>query len=66
MEKTLYEIRETLKKNGGPLPMSLAGIYKAVSEGKIPSVKVGRRVFVPSWWVEKMLNEPLESLEKGS
>lgn len=57
-EKKLYECKELLKKYGGPLPMSAAGFYKACSEGKIATVRVGNRVFVPSWWVDKMLNEP--------
>jgi len=38
--------------------MSLAGVYKACSEGKIPTVKVGRRIFIPSYWVDNMLNDP--------
>ncbi|VBB06426.1 Hypothetical protein LUCI_1658 [Lucifera butyrica] len=52
--KKLYDLSEVLSI----IPMSKAGIYKACSEGKIPSVKVGRRVFIPSWYIEKILNEP--------
>lgn len=53
-EKKLYTIEEAL----GVIPMSKAGIYKACSEGKIPSVKVGKRIFISSWFIEKLLNEP--------
>lgn len=56
--KTLYELPELLKKNGGPIPMSRAGIYLAVKNGDIPSVRVGRRVFVPSWYVDSLVNKP--------
>lgn len=56
-EKKLYEVPEVLKKNGGPLPMSIAGVYKAIEEGKIPSVRVGRRIFIPSYWIDKLLTE---------
>jgi hypothetical protein len=53
-EKKLYTIEEVL----GIIPMSKAGIYKACSEGKIPNIKIGKRVFVASWYIDKVLNEP--------
>lgn len=61
--KTLYERKELLKKYGGPLPMSDAGFYKSCAEGKIPTVRIGKRVFVPSWFVDQLLNEPGENRE---
>lgn len=63
--KKLYELSELLSENGGPIPLSRAGIYKACAEGKIPTVKVGRRVFIPSWYVDKILSEPTET-SKGA
>lgn len=56
IKKKLYEIPEFREI----VPMSTAGIYKACAEGKIPAVKVGRRVFIPSWYVEKILAEPAQ------
>jgi hypothetical protein len=56
--RKLYEVQELLTANGGPLPLSRAGIYNAVAKGDIPMVKIGRRVFVPSWYVEKLLMPP--------
>lgn len=56
MEKTketnvkLLDIQEVL----AIIPMSKAGLYLACTRGDIPSVKIGRRVFIPSWWVEKV------------
>jgi len=32
--------------------------YEAVSRGEIPVVKIGRRLLVPRWALEKMLREP--------
>ncbi|SEP46820.1 helix-turn-helix domain-containing protein [Propionispora vibrioides] len=52
--KKLYDLNEALTI----IPMSKAGIYKACTEGKIPSVRVGRRVFIPSWYIEKIISEP--------
>lgn len=53
-QKKLYTIEEAL----GVIPMSKAGLYKACSEGKIPTIKVGKRVFIASWFIEKILAEP--------
>lgn len=55
--KKLYTVSETAEKNGGPLPMSIAGIYKLCATGKIPAVNVGRRVFIPAWFLEKLYRE---------
>lgn len=52
--KKLYEIPEFQKI----VPMSTAGIYKACSEGKIPTVKVGRRVFIPAWYIDEITSKP--------
>jgi len=54
--KKLYTISEVHEKQ--IIPMSLAGIYKACSEGEIQTVKVGGRVFIPSWYIDNLLNEP--------
>jgi len=54
--KRLYEIEELR----GIIPLSRAGIYLAVKKGEVPSVRVGRRVFVPSWYVDKLLSPPGE------
>lgn len=56
MHKTLYELPELLKTNGGPIPMSRAGLYLAVKNGEVPSVHIGRRVFIPSWYVDQLLS----------
>lgn len=58
--KKLYELPELLKENGGPIPMSRAGIYLAAKKGEIPSVHIGKRKFVPSWFVDKLLEKPGE------
>ena len=54
INKRLYEIDEVLQL----IPLSRAGIYMAVKKGNVPSVKVGRRIFVPSWYVDQLLNPP--------
>ena len=56
-EKKLLTIAETISANGGPLPLSLPGVYKLCAEGKIPKITIGRRVFIPSWYIEKILTE---------
>ena len=38
--------------------MSRAGFYLMVSEGKIPSVKIGGKVLIPAWWVDEITAKP--------
>ncbi|MDR3562099.1 MAG: hypothetical protein P4N59_11785 [Negativicutes bacterium] len=54
MNKKLYEIDEILEI----IPMSRAGIYLAVKKGNVPSVRVGGRVFIPAWYVDKLVSPP--------
>ncbi len=54
--KKLWRVKELSEKNGGPLPVSVQGIYKFISEGKIKSVKIGSMVFVPDSVVQSILN----------
>ena len=56
--KKLYEIKELLSINGGPLPISRAGLYAAATKNLIPVVKIGRRLFVPSWYIDQLLMPP--------
>lgn len=56
--KKLYELPALLASNGGPIPLSRAGIYAAAANGDIPTVKIGRRRFVPSWFIEQLLTPP--------
>ncbi|MEN6623902.1 MAG: hypothetical protein ABFD50_20445 [Smithella sp.] len=54
----LYELQELLTINGGPIPLSRAGIYSAAAKGDIPTVSIGRRKFVPAWYVDGLLMPP--------
>lgn len=56
--KKLYEISEVHAQ--GLIPMSLGGLYKAAKDGTIPSKKIGKRVFIPSWYIDQLLNEPID------
>lgn len=56
IQRKLYSIPEFKKL----VPMSTSGIYKAINEGKIPSQRVGRRIFIPSYYVEKLISEPVQ------
>ena len=56
-EKKLYSIKEALEI----IPCSPAGLWKACKEGKIPSVRVAGRIFVPSWFINELVNKPVES-----
>ena len=40
-EKKLYQLQELISVNGGPIPLSRAGIYNAAAKGDIPTVNIG-------------------------
>jgi hypothetical protein len=61
-EKKLYELHEVQKL----VPLSKAGLYLACSKGDIPTVRVGRRVFIPSWWIDEILSKPADTSPKGA
>ncbi len=60
--KKMYTIKEFCRDI---IPLSEGGAYKAAIEGKIPSVKVGKRIFIPAWYVNEILNKPAASGAEG-
>lgn len=64
--KQLYEIEKLLQANGGPIPMSRQGLYQAAKRNGIYSVRIGRRVFIPSWVVDKLLDAPSEQVSPAT
>ena len=54
MERKLFTMNEALKI----VPLSRSGMFQAAKRGDIPTVRVGKRVFVPAWWIEKITNAP--------
>lgn len=55
-DKRLYSVKEIISKNGGPIPMSIAGIYSAIKRGEIMCITIGRRKFVPAHELERLLS----------
>ena len=58
-EKNFYdldELREEVFQN----KISKAHIYNLCGRGDIPTVRIGRRLLVPSWYVQKLLHGPEE------
>ena len=58
--KLLYTIKELASANGGPIPMSVSGIYNACKQGTIKTQKIGRRIFVSKKVVEEILGAKLQ------
>ncbi|MFA5064942.1 MAG: helix-turn-helix domain-containing protein [Dehalococcoidia bacterium] len=52
MDKLTYNVEET----GKALGLSRASAYKAVHDGSIPTIRLGRRIVVPRVQLEKLLN----------
>lgn len=55
--KKLFEVREILSM----IPMSRAGLYLACGRGDVPCVRVGRRLFIPAWWLNEITCKPKET-----
>jgi len=55
----IYTVREATKL----LHLSRNGIYKAVSEGQIPHIRVGKRILIPKIALEQLLNEACKKSE---
>ena len=42
------------------VPLSRSGLFQAIKRGEIPVIRVGKRIFIPSWWVDKIINPPID------
>lgn len=51
-----YSPKEAITTNGGPLPISLSSVYKAIREGEIPVKKIGKRMLIPGSYLLGLLN----------
>lgn len=38
--------------------ISRSQVYKQAKAGEIPTIKIGRRVFVPAWFVLQLISKP--------
>ena len=54
----LFTVDEVLKKSGGILPLSRSGAYLAIRKGHIPTVKIGKRIYVPGWFLDQLVAMP--------
>jgi excisionase family DNA binding protein len=49
----------TIKEVAGALNISRGLAYKAVRDGSIPTIRIGRRLLVPRRALEKLLETPI-------
>ena len=54
--KKLFTMTEALEI----VPLSRSGLFQAIKRGEVPVIRVGKRIFVPSWWVDKIINPPTD------
>ena len=54
--KKLFTMTEALEI----VPLSRSGLFQAIKRGEIPVIRVGKRIFIPSWWVDKIVNPPTD------
>ena len=51
-ERNFYDLSQLRKEVFNDL-VSQAAIYQAIREGRIPSVRFGRRILVPASWIKQ-------------
>ena len=54
--KKLFTMTEALEI----VPLSRSGLFQAIKRGEIPVIRVGKRIFIPSWWVNRIVNPPTD------
>lgn len=52
----LFTVAEALEV----VPLSRSGMFQAIKREEIPVIRVGKRVFIPSWWIAKITQQPAE------
>lgn len=55
--KALYSVDEVLEINGGILPLSKSAVYKLIRENAIPSLRIGKRVFILGSYIESLTKQ---------
>lgn len=50
----LYTVDEAL----AVIPLSKSGIYAAMKKGSIVTVTIGKRKFIPGWFLSQLINMP--------
>lgn len=54
-EGKLYAVEDVISANGGIIPLSKSCIYKLMKKGEIPSVRIGKRVFIPGTYLKALV-----------
>ncbi|MHB8263884.1 MAG: helix-turn-helix domain-containing protein [Acidimicrobiales bacterium] len=50
-ERVAYTIEETAQKLG----VSVSHMWRVTKRQQIPSVRIGERILIPRWWIDKLL-----------
>ena len=50
----------TVKEALEVVPLSRSGMFQAIKRCEIPVIRVGKRIFIPSWWVNRIVNPPTD------
>lgn len=59
--KLLYTVEEVLECNGGVLPLSKSAVYKLIRQKEIPSIRIGKRVFIPGKYFDDMRQKAMRN-----
>ncbi len=62
IRKRTYSVSEFVKEIG----ISMTQTYRLIERGEIPVIRLGHRLFIPSWYVEQLLGEPHTEFTPGA
>jgi excisionase family DNA binding protein len=54
MEKTTWTVKEFMEITGS----SRSFTYKLINNGQIVTIRLGRKLLIPGWFVRKLMEEP--------
>lgn len=62
-ERNFYDVAEFCRMMDGLISRPFA--YKLMAAGEIPTIKMGRRLLIPAWYVSQLIAQPSLETKKG-
>ena len=61
-QKAGYSVKEALEM----IPLSEGAMYAGIANGEIPSIKIGRRLIIPAYWIKAQKEGPKTNTRTSS
>jgi len=54
-------VAESIDDTATALGINAKSVRAGIEKGEIPSLRIGRRILVPRWWIDQQRNGPAAS-----